>query len=69
MSPATGDGAQAQNVGFYCAAEKLGNVVRALVDRKELGPALKLGPSQVILLAQTIGVLKSREVAPASGAR
>jgi nitroreductase len=54
-------GAQAQNVGLYCAAEKLGNVVRAMVDREKLGKALKLGPSQEILLAQTIGVLKSRE--------
>ncbi len=60
-------GAQAQNVGLYCAAEKLGNVVRAMVDRAKLAPALKLGPSQVILLAQTIGVLKSKEVAPRSG--
>ncbi len=62
-------GAMAQNVGLYCAAEKLGNVVRAMVDREKLGPALKLSPSQVILLAQTIGVLKSRAVAPASGVR
>jgi len=52
-------GAQAQNVGLYCAAEKLGNVVRGLVDREKLGPALKLRPGQAILLAQTIGVLKS----------
>jgi len=51
-------GAQAQNVGLYCASEKLGNVVRAMVDREKLGKALKLGPSYVILLAQTIGVLK-----------
>ena len=51
-------GAQAQNVGLYCAAEHLGNVVRAGFDREKLGKALKLGPSQVILLAQTIGCLK-----------
>ncbi len=62
-------GAMAQNVGLYCATEKLGNVVRAMVDREKLGAALKLGPGQVILLAQTIGVLKSKEVAPASGVR
>lgn len=62
-------GAQAQNVGLYCAVEKLGNVVRALVDREKLGAALKLGPSQAILLAQTIGVLESREIAPTSGSR
>jgi len=62
-------GAQAQNVGLYCASEKLGNVVRAMVDREKLGAALKLGPSQAILLAQTIGALKSRETAPTSGSR
>jgi len=62
-------GAQAQNVGLYCASESLGNVVRGMVDREKLGAALKLSPSQVILLAQTIGVLKSKEVAPASGAK
>jgi len=62
-------GAQAQNVGLYCASEKLGNVVRGMVDREKLGAALKLSPSQVILLAQTIGVLKGKEVAPASGTK
>ncbi len=51
-------GAQAQNVGLYCAAEKLGNVVRGMVDREKLGPVLKLGPGQSVLLAQTVGVLK-----------
>jgi nitroreductase len=51
-------GAQAQNVGLYCASEKLGNVVRGMVDREKLGPALKLNTSQVILLAQTVGCLK-----------
>jgi nitroreductase len=51
-------GAMAQNVGLYCAAEKLGNVVRAMVDREKLGPALKLRPDQVVLLAQTVGCLK-----------
>jgi len=51
-------GAMTQNVGLYCAAEKLGNVVRGMVDREKLGKALRLGPSQVILLAQTVGCLK-----------
>ncbi len=51
-------GAIAQNVGLYCASEQLGNVVRAMVDREKLGPALKLRPDQVILLAQTVGCLK-----------
>ena len=52
-------GAQAQNVGLYCASEKLGNVVRGLVDGEKLGPVLKLRPDEKILLAQTVGVLKS----------
>jgi hypothetical protein len=30
-----------------------------MVDREKLGPALKLSPGQVIMLVQTIGVLKS----------
>jgi nitroreductase len=51
-------GAMAQNVGLYCATEQLGNVVRGLVDQEKLGPVLELGPSQTILLAQTVGVLK-----------
>jgi nitroreductase len=51
-------GAMAQNVGLYCAAEKLGNVVRGMVEREKLGPALKLGPDQAIVLAQTVGCLK-----------
>jgi hypothetical protein len=51
-------GAMVQNVGLYCAAERLGNVVRAMVDRERLGPALKLRPDQVIILAQTVGCLK-----------
>ncbi len=49
-------GLQAQNVGLYCAAFGLGNVVRGMVDREGLGPVLKLGPSQVIVLAQTVGL-------------
>ena len=48
-------GAMAQNVGLYCAAADLGNVVRAGMDKEQLGPALKLRPDQVVLLAQTIG--------------
>jgi nitroreductase len=51
-------GAMAQNVGLYCAAEQLGNVVRGMVDREKLGPALKLRPDQAIILAQTVGCLK-----------
>jgi nitroreductase len=51
-------GAMAQNVGLYCAAEKLGNVLRGMVDREKLSPALKLRPDEAIILAQTVGALK-----------
>ena len=37
---------------------ELGNVVRGLVDREKLGPALKLRPDEAIVLAQTVGCLK-----------
>lgn len=52
-------GAQAQNVGLYCAGEQLGNVVRAVFGGEKLGAALKLRPDQLIILAQTIGNPKS----------
>jgi hypothetical protein len=52
-------GEMAQNVGLYCASEQLGNVLRTVFDRREkLGAALKLGPGQSVLLAQTVGALK-----------
>lgn len=45
----------AQNVYLYCASEGLATVVRGSVDRSGLAKALKLSPSQKVILAQTVG--------------
>lgn len=45
----------AQNVYLYCAAAGLACVVRGLVDRRKLAPALGLRVDQRIVLAQTVG--------------
>ncbi len=45
----------AQNVYLYCAAAGLACVVRGLVDRRKLAPALRLRIDQRIVLAQTVG--------------
>jgi SagB-type dehydrogenase family enzyme len=45
----------AQNVYLYCATAGLGCVVRGLVDRRKLAPALGLRIDQRIVLAQTVG--------------
>lgn len=46
----------AQNVYLYCASANLGCVVRGLVDREKLAPEMGLKSTQVIILAQTVGV-------------
>jgi nitroreductase len=51
-------GCMAQNVGLYCASEKLGSTVRAMVDREKLGGVMKLRPEQSIIFAQTVGYPK-----------
>ena len=48
----------AQNVYLFCASEGLATVVRASVDRAQLGKALNLRPEQRITLAQTVGYAK-----------
>jgi nitroreductase len=48
----------AQNVYLFCASEGLGTVVRASVDRADLGKVLNLRPEQRITLAQTVGYAK-----------
>ena len=48
----------AQNVYLFCASEGLGTVVRASVNRVDLGKVLKLRPEQRITLAQTVGYAK-----------
>jgi nitroreductase len=51
-------GAIAQNVYLYCASEGLGAVVRGWVDHEPLAKALKLKPTQRVILAQTVGYPK-----------
>jgi len=48
-----------QNVYLFCASEGLGTVVRAMIDRESLAPLMLLRPDQKIILAQTVGYLKS----------
>lgn len=48
----------AQNVYLYCASANLGCVIRGLVPKEKLAPAMGLRKSQVIILSQTIGVPK-----------
>lgn len=48
-------GAIAQNVYLFCAKEGLATVARASIDYEACAKALKLGPSQKIILAQTVG--------------
>ncbi len=47
-----------QNVYLYCASEGLATGVRAMVDRPALAKALKLGSSQIIAFAQSVGLPK-----------
>jgi nitroreductase len=47
-----------QNVYLYCASEGLATGVRAMVDRPALAKALKLGSSQIIAFAQSVGFPK-----------
>jgi nitroreductase len=50
-----------QNVYLYCASEGLATVIRASIDRDALAKALKLKPSQHIVLAQTVGYPASQD--------
>lgn len=45
----------AQNVYLFCASAGLATVVRGLVDPVALGKALRLGPRQQVILAQSVG--------------
>lgn len=44
-----------QNVYLFCASEGLATVVRGMVPREALAPALGLRPEQKIVLSQTVG--------------
>ncbi len=48
----------AQNVYLYCASEGLACVVRASIGKPALSKAMNLGPTQKILLSQTVGYPK-----------
>ncbi len=50
----------AENVYLFCASEGLGTVVRGLVNRAVLAPAMKLRPDQHIVLAQSVGYPKEK---------
>lgn len=47
-----------QNVYLYCASERLGTVVRGLVDREAMAKVMKLRPEQKVMLAQSVGYPK-----------
>ena len=47
-----------QNIYLYCASEGLATVVRGGIDRTALADAMKLGPEQKIILAQSVGYPK-----------
>jgi SagB-type dehydrogenase family enzyme len=47
-----------QNVYLYCASEGLATVIRASINKEPLAKALKLKPSQHIVLSQTVGYPK-----------
>ena len=49
-------GFMAQNVYLYCASEGLGCVIRAMVPRDRLAPEMGLKSTQIIILAQSVGV-------------
>jgi SagB-type dehydrogenase family enzyme len=48
-----------QNIYLYCASEGLGTVIHEL-DRAQLKDALKLGPDQTVILAQSVGYPKQQ---------
>lgn len=55
---ATDTGFISENVYLFCASTGLATVVRGLINRLTLTKAMKLRPSQNIILAQTVGYPK-----------
>ena len=47
-----------QNVGLFCAAEGLGNVVIGSYNRKNVPALLGLGKNQPVMMVQLVGTLK-----------
>jgi len=48
----------AENVYLFCASEGLATVVRASINKEALAKILQLRDTQVIVLAQTVGLPK-----------
>jgi nitroreductase len=44
-----------QNVYLFCTSEKMGSVIRAMIDYEKLSAKMKLRESQLITLSQTVG--------------
>ncbi len=55
---ATDTGFVSQNVYLYCASAELATVVRGYLDREALAKAMKLRPTQKVILAQSVGYPK-----------
>ena len=51
-----------ENIYLYCASAALGTVARGSFDKNELFHLLKLKPTEMVILAQTVGY-----IAPSSG--
>ncbi len=49
-----------ENVYLFCASEGLATVVRGMVNREVLAKAMKLGPDEKIILAQSVGYPKKK---------
>jgi len=47
-----------ENVYLFCASSGLATVIRGMIDKPALAKAMKLGPDQKIILAQTVGYPK-----------
>ncbi len=56
-------GAIMQNVYLFCAANGFGTVARDYLDRDRLAAVLKLGPTQRIILGQSVGALSADRTA------
>lgn len=56
FAPYANTGFIAQNVYLWCSSENMSCVIRAMIDRPELAPEMKLRSNQVIILGQTVGI-------------
>lgn len=55
FAPYANSGFISQNVYLWCSSENMSCVIRAMIDRPELAPEMKLRSNQVIILGQTVG--------------